>query len=217
MAFELKATYSIILDMIYMQGGNLPDDARYISGILGVSVRKWNTLRSGLIDSGKIQVIGEFLTNYRAVSEIETLSKFQYNQREKASKPRKNNGLDKATAEPKPSHTEPEPEVKIEANASPKKRGTRLPDDWVLPRDWGAWAVDEGWPENVIRLEAEKFRDYWHSAPGQKGVKLNWLATWRNWMRNSSSPKIVNGGNNDKPSKQQDRFDAFMSGATAGP
>ncbi len=35
-------------------------------------------------------------------------------------------------------------------------------------------------PESV----ADKFRDYWISQPGQKGVKLDWSATWRNWVRN---------------------------------
>ncbi|MBC8717497.1 hypothetical protein [Ochrobactrum sp. Marseille-Q0166] len=29
MSFELKAAYRLVLDLIYMQGGNLPDDARY--------------------------------------------------------------------------------------------------------------------------------------------------------------------------------------------
>jgi len=110
MPFEVKATYSIILDLIYMQGGGLPDDARYISGLLGVSVRKWNSLRQKLIDFGKIQVTGELLTNYRAVSELESLSKFQDKQAENRSRPNKNNDLQSPKQSPKQHHTEPEPE-----------------------------------------------------------------------------------------------------------
>lgn len=64
MPFEVKAAYSIILDLIYMQGGNLPDDPRYISGLLGVSVRKWGALRLALIESGKITVNGDYLRNH---------------------------------------------------------------------------------------------------------------------------------------------------------
>ena len=30
---------------------------------------------------------------------------------------------------------------------------------------------------------AAKFRDHWISQPGQRGVKVDWLATWRNWCR----------------------------------
>jgi len=29
----------------------------------------------------------------------------------------------------------------------------------------------------------ERFRDYWQAKPGKDGVKLDWLATWRNWVR----------------------------------
>ena len=36
-----------------------------------------------------------------------------------------------------------------------------------------------------VKTEHAKFRDYWFSQPGQKGVKLDWQATWRNWCRNA--------------------------------
>jgi uncharacterized protein YdaU (DUF1376 family) len=106
MSFELKGAYRLVLDLIYMQGGNLPDDPRYISGLLGVSVRKWNSFRDDLLSLGKIQVSGEFLTNYRALSELESLAKLQDKQAENRSRPNKNKGL----ASPRSNHTEPEPE-----------------------------------------------------------------------------------------------------------
>lgn len=109
MDFELKAAYRLVLDLIYMQGGKLPDDARYISGLLGCTMKKWNGLRAALIEAGKLYVSGEFLGNYRADKELETLGKFQDNQREKASKPRKNKGLGKAAAEP--ARVKPEPDT----------------------------------------------------------------------------------------------------------
>lgn len=179
--FEVKTTYAFILDLIYMQGGKLPDDARYIAGLLNVSVRKWNSLREQLIAHGKIQLSGEFLTNYRAVSELESLAKLSRKQAENASGPRKNKDLEK----PRQNHTEPEPdtEKKEEPDGSSKKRGSRLPDDWQLPKAWGEWALQEGMDEVSVRREADKFRDYWQSAPGSKGVKRDWLATWRNWVR----------------------------------
>jgi hypothetical protein len=33
------------------------------------------------------------------------------------------------------------------------------------------------------KTEHEKFLDYWRAQPGAKGVKHDWVATWRNWMR----------------------------------
>jgi len=35
----------------------------------------------------------------------------------------------------------------------------------------------------------DQFKDYWIAQAGQKGVKLDWFATWRNWVRNTNAPK----------------------------
>lgn len=101
--------------------------------------------------------------------------------------------------------------------SSSAKRGNRLSQDWFLPKEWGEWAIGEGWPAEVIRTESEKFKDYWHSVAGAKGVKLDWFATWRNWMRNNPKTqnlKAINGGSNGRPaSKSQQHMDAFIAGA----
>ncbi|UXZ57063.1 hypothetical protein [Curtobacterium sp. Arg-1] len=34
-----------------------------------------------------------------------------------------------------------------------------------------------------FQAEHPSFVDYWIAQPGQKGVKTDWDATWRNWMR----------------------------------
>ncbi len=45
--------------------------------------------------------------------------------------------------------------------------------------------------------------DYWRSQPGQKGVKVDWRATWRNWMRTAMERAPgggrVNGTGQQKP------------------
>lgn len=65
-------------------------------------------------------------------------------------------------------------------------RGTRLPEDWQPDCDDFDWAVRETYVKHIdYNLEVEKFRDYWLSQPGQKGVKLDWHRTWRNWIRNA--------------------------------
>lgn len=33
------------------------------------------------------------------------------------------------------------------------------------------------------KREHERFTDYWQAKPGKDGRKLDWPATWRNWMR----------------------------------
>lgn len=67
--------------------------------------------------------------------------------------------------------------------------GVRLPADWVLPDEWREFARKERhWEAGAIDAEGVHFFDYWRAQPGQKGIKLDWFATWRNWVRNSRRP-----------------------------
>ncbi len=61
--------------------------------------------------------------------------------------------------------------------------GVRLPKPWTLPRSWGVWAVEQGLAEAEVRQIAEDFADHWHAAPGTRGRKADWQATWRRWIR----------------------------------
>jgi uncharacterized protein YdaU (DUF1376 family) len=69
------------------------------------------------------------------------------------------------------------------------KLGSRLAQDWVLLKTWGEWAQKER-PDIDVRKVAEQFKDHWIAQAGQKGVKLDWFATWRNWVRNTNAPKM---------------------------
>lgn len=63
MPFETKGAYSIVIDLIWDHDGKLPDDARYIAGVLACSVRRWNLIRADLLKREKLVVEGEFLRN----------------------------------------------------------------------------------------------------------------------------------------------------------
>ena len=68
------------------------------------------------------------------------------------------------------------------------QRGSRLPTDWTLPDVWKEWAEKER-PDLTISKVADSFKDFWIAKPGAGGVKLDWYATWRNWVRSQSAPK----------------------------
>jgi uncharacterized protein YdaU (DUF1376 family) len=68
------------------------------------------------------------------------------------------------------------------------KKGSRLSQDWFLSKSMGDWATQER-PDLDVRQVAEQFKDYWVAQAGQKGVKLDWDATWRNWVRNTKAVK----------------------------
>ena len=62
------------------------------------------------------------------------------------------------------------------------KRGARIPSDFSISDDMRQWAREEVPLVDVDKKLAE-FVDYWAAVPGVKGVKLDWVATWRNGMR----------------------------------
>ena len=77
---------------------------------------------------------------------------------------------------------------------TPDRRGLRLPPDWQPDEGLIAFAVEQGFRPDRIAAIAEQFRDYWHAVAGAKGRKLDWDATWRNWVRRDAEG-AKNGGN----------------------
>lgn len=74
----------------------------------------------------------------------------------------------------------------VAAIAAPSGRlATRLGDEtWQAPDEWIEWAVQAFKLERkrAVRI-SHSFRDYWIAKAGQDGCKLDWFATWRNWVR----------------------------------
>ena len=82
-------------------------------------------------------------------------------------------------------------------------RGTRLPTDCELPQEWFDFCKQQRSDLNATEVFAA-FRDYWIAQPGQKGVKTDWTATWRNWIRNTRvSPT-------SQPAKQDRKLDLLL-------
>lgn len=101
-----------------------------------------------------------------------------------------------------------------------QKRATRLPDDWVLPKAWGDWALQHFViTVNEVKAEAASFRDYWTGKSGRGATKSDWQATWRNWIRSSKrgyrirqaetaiAPDLV--GNNYRQNGDEIDYDAL--------
>lgn len=68
-------------------------------------------------------------------------------------------------------------------NTVERTRATRLPTDWQPTPEMIEFCVNER-PELQVKDVVDSFRDYWISVAGAKGRKADWLATWRNWVRN---------------------------------
>lgn len=81
--------------------------------------------------------------------------------------------------------TRPDPTEEAKASSSRTKRGTRIPADFTVTPEMIAWAGANAAAVDGPR-ETQKFINYWQSKAGREGVKLDWVATWRNWMLNAA-------------------------------
>lgn len=102
---------------------------------------------------------------------------------------------------------QPQPHSKEEPNGSSATRAMRLPGNWSLPPDWRGVAQSLGLPERRIDDQAARFRDFWHAKGGKDAAKVDWLATWRNWVRREVDrlPRNATG-----PPPREQTFGDFM-------
>jgi uncharacterized protein YdaU (DUF1376 family) len=196
LTLEEKGAYSLCLDLIYDRGGPIPDDARWLAGVCGVSTRKWNAIRDRLLSLGKLTASNDLISNSRADFEIlsadlssreraESGAKGGRKRVENATPPNETNDL--GQAELKPIEEIREDKKDGETNVSPRGRtvGARLPDDWE-PKVLGAGTVagqiiaarGHEWATRAL----ESFRNHWRSANGPNARKRDWQAAWANWV-----------------------------------
>jgi len=83
---------------------------------------------------------------------------------------------------------ETERETETETKKEKKTLGKRLASDFSFPKEWEEFCQTER-PELNPAKTFDQFKDYWIAQAGQKGVKLDWFATWRNWVRNTKAVK----------------------------
>lgn len=86
-------------------------------------------------------------------------------------------------------------------------RGTRIPPDFAVTPEMVTWA-NEHTPHVDGRTETAAFIDYWRSKTGANATKLDWTATWRNWMRKATPPHnrgVANGQPRESTTDQRVR------------
>jgi uncharacterized protein YdaU (DUF1376 family) len=232
---EQHGAYLLLLFEMWNAGGSLVYDERMLARLTVVSPKRWHLVWPAIEHFFVIE--DGMMTQTRLKRERQKADSIIEKRRNAgalggAAKALKTNDDDLANAKQMGWQTsaisQPQSDLEIEKEkeepkgSSKKKaegssKGTRLPEDWDLPDDWFQETYQFRLPsgdyltEQEIFYERDRFRDYWHSQPGGKGVKLNWRATWRNWVR-SGAARIVRdrhapkgagtngGGKYEKPS-----------------
>lgn len=63
----------------------------------------------------------------------------------------------------------------------PRKRGTRIPDSFIVSAAMREWAAERV-PLVDVDTATERFVNHWRAKPGRDATKLDWVLTWRNWL-----------------------------------
>lgn len=208
--------YHVIIEEIMLNDGPVPLHERSLAGKSNRSTRDFRAALAELVEAGKIVLKDGFLHNPRAEAELDAIQK----SREKYPKTPRKVGEYSANSprivrelEEKPNDFNGDSlqiredkirEDKKDLVSAParSKKGTRLPEDWQPKPDLIETATKAGLSASQFDTEIAKFRDYWQARAGSQGVKLDWDATARNWMRtaaerinpaprNSPSPKTT--------------------------
>lgn len=190
--------FMAIMHMWIQPDCGMPNDPEWLRKKLKIHPVKWRRLWAFLMP---------YMTEINGRLYQKTLSEERTYLRDKSDKGRRNartrwerfhanilnnNDSDHATQHnvldaptPTPTLLEESKKEKSSPSGSPKMRGSRLPVDFVTPSAWLDDAARSRFGQKLppadLATEALKFVNHFASAPGQKGIKLDWRKTWINW------------------------------------
>lgn len=199
---DQHGAYFLLIGEAWRLGGALPDDDAKLAAWALCTPDEWATTKPIVMDFFTLRRgkwwhdrVREELASYEATSR----------KRKEAGKiggkasVRKQSGNQEANALLLPTKPEPEPEPEIEEAKAPSilppkagervKRATRIPVDWTLSPACRAYAESEGLTPQEISRAAADFHDYWSARSGREATKLDWPATWRQWVRKVADRK----------------------------
>lgn len=73
------------------------------------------------------------------------------------------------------------PDVPNETSSGARKRGTRIPDEFIVTEEMQQW-VERRCPRINWQHHTERFVNHWKAESRANSVKLDWNKAWRNWM-----------------------------------
>lgn len=207
--------YLLLLMTMWRAGGKLPNDDKLLARYTRLTPAQWQRIKPSLMPFFRIS--SDSITQGRLTDELNVVRQKSVKASDSArARWLKTNETDDANASPEQCErnaTTPTTTYKKEDTNVSSKKGSRLKPDFSLPKTWGDWAMIEGMTEEQVRLEADRFRDYWIAKTGKDATKADWLATWRNWCRKAlENPFGPKGRNDDRPTPREQRAEDRLRG-----
>ena len=158
LTLEQRGAYNTCLDLIYDRAGPIPDDARWLAGWMGVSVRRWAVIREALIESGKLYALNvnsvDCLMNPRAACEIENQLKLSRKLSESGAKGGRNSR-----------ETKPEANENNDKGEAPALASLKLLTETQTQTEEGSVASPNGEPTGEVSPVFDPDREAWAEGP----------------------------------------------------
>ena len=196
LSFEEHGIYLKLLMLIWRTPGcQLPNDEGWICRRLRVSTTQFNELVKPLMEEF-LDNTGNHITSRRLQREF-TASKNRSRQQSVRAKSRwnKEKGVCRGNASisiPISIKKDTTNVVSKEKEKPPKKRATRIDENWQPSAKQFAFAIEKLKTTNEVQNEIEKFKNYYQSVGGKKGLRSDWDKTFNNWIRSDYCTKPDN-------------------------
>jgi len=173
LSLDERGAYITIVDLIHDRAGKVPDDDRYIAGMMGVRLDVWRRKKRRLIELQKLQVIDGCLSCVCAESELRRYRVYvescSRGGRESASARNKNNNIAPSAVDGDGQHVK---RIRIhESNNPARERAREIPDLRIVQPSYSEWdfvSTDGSVHFKASELEAMKL-DY----PSLKDVRAS--------------------------------------------
>lgn len=181
----------------YLTDGVIKESVLHRFGRTSANVRE---LCAELVDSGLWETVDDGVYKYRNWAEYQPVKDDVEAEREAArermrqvrarKKPEKRSedvraNISRSSEEVRVTPTRPDPIPKgIEGTPAPK-RASRINETW-MPSKETVEKLSKEFPHIDQKMEHKKFVDHWLASSGRNATKLDWEATYRNWIRRSA-------------------------------
>jgi hypothetical protein len=169
---------------LLLAGRPLPDDA--LARLLGLDKQALKSTLSRLIEYGVASRDAEGVLVNRRMVRDEEIRQIRVEAGKKGGNPAllNQNPTTQVNQNSTPSSSSSSSPSKKETTNVVSRRGERIPDDFTVDPEMIEWAK-ENCTGVSYTAESEKFVNYYKAKTGKDATKLDWPATWRNWMLNA--------------------------------
>lgn len=181
--------YCLLIFNQWQTGKPLSKEDGRLAKIVKLSVDEWQAIKNTIIelfqDTPEGYVHKRVMRERERVGEKSEKAKASANSRWKKRKPR--HAVAMLTEQNRTDHTlvskdTREGRAPVAKEKNNLSKATRLPTNWKPDEQDANYARSKGLSQRELDREAEKFLNFWTAKAGQGGLKLDWAATWRNWI-----------------------------------